>query len=366
MSSTKWLSSSPTKATNTTANTKLFKYLVRLIRGEDLSLTDSVDFFNALTEENADPAQIAGALTALTAKGETPEELAGMTRVIQEKAVKIDARHKNFLNTAGTNMNSRQIFNVSTGSALITAGAGIPIIKQTYRRTIANRPNTDVLGNLGIRAAETVIAAESSLNGAGICYMYAPKFHPALRRVGNVRRKLGIHSCLKLLGVLANPAGAPRQLIGVWHPDLVEPLARALALLETRRAWVVHGSDGLDKLTLAGDTYVAEVIGGKIRKFRIQPKDFGLRRGNMADLEVKTPAESAQVIKDVLSGQRRDEARSLLVINSAVEILIGGMAGTPMQAARVAEQSIYSNSAQVKLERLNQTAEREQTLSVAG
>lgn len=364
MSRTKWFSVAPTKATNNMANTKLYQYLVRLINGEDLSLTDSVKFFNALTEQHADAAQVAGALTALTAKGETPEELAGMTKSIQEKALKIDTRHKNFINTASIGSNSNKAFKVSTGAALITAGAGLPIVKQSDRRTTKNNINSNILSNLGIKVSETQMNAEACLNGAGICYIFAPKFYPELQRVGEIRRKLGIHSCLKLLGVLSNPAGAPRQLIGVWHPSLVEPLAQALAILETRRAWVVHGSDGQDALTLSGETLVAEVIGSKIRKFKISPEEFGLRKSKMDNLKAENAQESAEVIKEVLSGKRRDEARSLLVLNSAAAILIGGLAGKPIQAARIAEQSIYSNSAQVKLERLIQTTNHSQSVSV--
>jgi anthranilate phosphoribosyltransferase len=364
MSRTKWFSVAPTKATNNMANTKLYEYLVRLINGEDLSLSDSIKFFNALTEQSADATQIAGALTALTAKGETPEELAGMTRSIREKALKIDTRHKNFINIAETGTNFGKTFKVSVGAALITAGAGLPIVKQSNRRTTKNNINSNVLSNLGVKASETQMNAEACLNGAGICYIYAPKFYPELQRAGEIRRKLGIHSCLKLLGALSNPAGAPRQLIGVWHPSLIEPMAQALALLGTRRAWVVHGSDGRDELTLSGETLVGEVIGSKVRKFKISPEEFGLRKSKLDKLKAETAEESAGIIKDVLSGKRRDEARSLLVLNSAAAILIGGLAGKPIQAARIAEQSIYSNSAQVKLERLIQTTNHNQSVFV--
>lgn len=363
MSRTKWFSVAPSEATNIMAKTKLYDYLVRLMHGEDLSLTESVEFFKSLIEERANAAQIAGALTALTVKGETPEELAGMTKVIREKALKIDTRHKNYIHTARTGSDALKTFNVAVGSALITAGAGLPIIKQSNRKASKKKPNASTLEALDIKISETQTSAEACLNGAGICFMFAPKFHPALLRIGEIRSKLGIRSCLKLLGVLSNPFEAPRQIIGVWHPSLVEPMAQAIALLETRRTWVVHGSDGSDRLSLTGETIVAEVIGSKIRKFKIAPKEFGLRQGKAENMRAETAEESAEIIKDVLSGNRRDEARSLLVINSAAEILIGGLAGNPMQAARLAEQSIYSNSAQVKLERLVQTTNKRKTVS---
>jgi anthranilate phosphoribosyltransferase len=188
--------------------------------------------------------------------------------------------------------------------------------------------------------------------------MFAPKFHPTLRRVGDVRRNLGIRSCLNLLGVLANPANAPKQLIGVWHPSLIEPMAQALALLGTQNAWVVHGSDGLDEMTLTGKTFVAEVSGEKIRTFKISPEDFKLHRGKIEHLKASSAEQSAQIIRDVLASKRRDEARSLVVLNAAAALLIGGIAKEPIHAARLAEQSIDSGQAQNKLDRLVQTTNK--------
>ncbi len=173
-----------------------------------------------------------------------------------------------------------------------------------------------------------------------------------------MRRSLGIRSCLNLLGVLANPAKPSRQIIGVWHPSLLEPLARALALLGTQEAWIVYGSDGLDEITLTGETQVAEVSGNKLRTFKLTPEDFGLHRGAIEHLRANTPEQSAKIIREVLSGKRRDEARSLVVLNAAAALLIGGISKEPIHAARLAEQSIDSASAQVKLERLIQTTNK--------
>lgn len=362
MSKTKWLLASPTTATNSMANTKLYKYLNRLVRGENLSLSDSIEFFSALTDDKAIATQVAGAITALTAKGETPEELAGMTRVIQEKAVKIDTLHKNFINTAGTDSNSGETFNASTGAAFIIAAAGLPIAKQTNSLTGDN----NILGNLGISAVDTKQKVEVTLNGAGICFMYAPGFHPSLKRIGKIRRDLGIRSFMHILGALSNPAGAPRQIIGVWHPSLLDPVAKALSLLETRRAWVIHSSDGSDELTLTGETYVSEVIGKRVRKFKITPRDFGLKPGETKNLRSMDSIQNAKMITEVLSSKRRDEARSLLILNAAAALLVGGIADKPIVAARIAEQSIDSNAAQVKLERLIQTTNSNKSKSANG
>jgi len=358
-SKTEWLAAAPASATNDKAETPLFPYLNSLIRGEDLSSDAAAEFFRALADRNANPAQIAGALSALTAKGETFEELAGMARVMREQAVKITTRHKNFIDTTGTGSSAAKTFNVSTATAFVVAGAGLPVAKHANRAVASRTGSADVLAKLGVKISVEPEITQACLNGAGICFMFAPKFHPELRRVGDVRRNLGIRTCLNLLGVLANPARAPKQIVGVWHKSLIEPMAKALALLETQHAWVVQGADGLDELTLTGETFVAEVFGGKVKTFKITPEDFGLHRvKSIGHLKAETPEQSAKIIREVLSGKRRDEARSLVVLNAAAALLIGGLAKKPIQAARLAEQSIDSASAQVKLERLIQTTNK--------
>lgn len=358
MSKTEWLAAAPASATNSKADTPLFPFLVRLIRGEDLSQNEAAEFFRALTDANANPAQIAGCLAALTAKGETFEELAGMARVMRAQAVKISTRQKNFVDVAGTGSSPAKTFNVSTAAALVAAGAGLTIAKHASRAVMSASGSADVLGKLGVKISGEPQTAQVCLNGAGICFMFAPKFHPSLRRVGDIRRALGIRTGLNLLGVLSNPANAPRQLVGVWHQSLVEPMAQTLALLGTEKAWIVHGADGLDEITLAGETMVAEVSGSKLRMFKLAPEDFKLQRGDISHLKTAGAEQSAKIIREVLSSKRRDEARSLIVLNAAAALLIGGVAKEPIQAARLAEQSIDSGQAQNKLERLVQTTNK--------
>jgi anthranilate phosphoribosyltransferase len=232
------------------------------------------------------------------------------------------------------------------------------VAKHASRAVMSKTGSADVLGKLGVKVSGEPEVAQVCLSGAGICFMFAPKFHPTLRRVGDVRGNLGIRSCLNLLGVLANPANAPKQISGVWHPSLIEPMAQALALLGTQNAWVVHGSDGLDEMTLTGETFVAELSGGKIKTFRISPEDFKVQRGNIEHLKAASAEQSAKIIRDVLAGKRRDEARSLIVLNAAAALLVGGVARNPIHAARLAEQSIDSGQAQNKLDRLIQTTNK--------
>lgn len=360
MSKTEWLQDAPVSASNSKADTPLFPFLIRLMRGEDLSFDEAADLFRALTAPNANPAQMAGALVSLTIKGETFAELAGMAHVMRDQAVKIKTRHQSFIDTSGTGSSASKTFNISTAVAFVTAGAGLPVAKQINRGVLSPTGSADVLAKLGVNISGEPAIAQTCLNGAGLCFMFAPKFHPTLVRIGDIRSGLGIRSCLNLLGVLSNPARAPRQLIGVWHPSLFEPMAQALSILKSERAWIVHGKDGLDELTLTDETYVAEILGNKIKEFRIAPEDFGLQRAKTDHLKAKTPAQSAEIIRDVLSSKRRDEARSLVVLNAAAALVIGGAAKDTMQAARMAEQSIDSGMAQNKLDRLIQVTNKKQ------
>jgi anthranilate phosphoribosyltransferase len=358
MSKTDWLLAAPMTATNPKAETPLHKFLVRLMRGDDLSFDEASEFFRALTDENANPAQIAGSLVALAAKGETFEELAGMARVMREKAVRITSRQKNFIDTAGTGSSHSKTFNVSTAATFVIAGAGLAVAKQGNRAVTSRTGSADVLEKLGVKVSSEPQTAQICLNGTGICFMFAPKFHPSLRRVGDIRRSLGVRTSLNLLGPLSNPALAPKQIVGVWRPSLVEPMARALALLGMEKSWVVHGTDGLDEITLAGETLVAEVSKNKINLFKISPENFGLKRGSLKHLQINTPAESAKIIMEILQSNRRDEARSLVVLNAAAALFVGGIARDMIHAARLAEQSIDSGQAQNKLERLIQTTNK--------
>jgi len=356
---TEWLLAAPPTATNSRADTPLYPFINRLVRGEDLSIEEAAEFFRVLTGTNTYPQQIAGALVALTAKGETYPELAGMAGVMRSQAYKISTRQANFIDTTGTGSSgAAKTFNVSTASALVVAGAGLTVAKQVNRAVTSGTGSADVLEKLGVKVTGEPEVAQACLNGAGLCFMFSPKFHPTVKRAAMIRSNLGIRSCLNLLGVLSNPAKAPKQIVGVWHQSLVEPMAQALLLLKTKHAWVVHGEDGLDELTLAGETLISEVSEGKVRQFKITPKDFGLQRGSVAHLKAETPEQSAKIISEVFSGKRRDEARSLIILNAAAALLVGGLGDSPTHAARLAEQCIDSGQAQNKLARLIQTTNK--------
>jgi anthranilate phosphoribosyltransferase len=326
--------------------------LLRLMRGEHLSRAGARELLDALLDGTATDAQIAAALVALAVKGETVEELAGMAAAMRTRAVRLRARHANFIDTAGTGSSAAKTFNVSTAAAFVIAGAGLPVAKHGSRAATSRSGSADVLAALGVRVDAAPAISEQCLNEIGICFMFAPLYHSATARVASVRRELGVHTTFNLLGPLTNPAGAPRQLIGVWHSALVEPLALTLAALGTKRAWVVHGRDGLDEITISDLTLVAEADGGRVRTLEVAPEDFELPRGRLDKLRGGDAEENARIIRDVLAGTRRDAARTLVLANAAAALFIGGMAETLPQATQLAARSIDEGSAFAKLEQL--------------
>ena len=347
----------PLAATTPKAETPVFPFLARLMRGEDLSMKEAANFFRALTDPGIGSNQLAAALTALTAKGETPDELAGMASVMRSLAIKVKAP-EGAVDIAGTGSSKARTFNVSTAAALVAAGAGVTIAKQSNRGVLTKSGSSDVLSELGVRVADDQASAQSILGGTGLAFMSAPKFHPALRRLGDVRAKLGIRTCLNLLGLMANPAGVTHHLLGVWHKSLAAPVANALAAIGAETAWVVIGTDGLDEITLNGKTMVGAVKKGEVKPYTISPADFGVKPGKIEHLRTSTAKESATIIREVLASKRRDEARSLVIINAAAAIFISGLANDPVQAARLAERSIDSGMAQNKLDRLIQVTNK--------
>ena len=326
--------------------------LSRLTRGESLRRGEATSLLDALLDGEATDAQIGAALVALAIKGETVEELAGMATAMRSRAVRIKCRHERFIDTAGTGSSHAKTFNVSTAAAFVVAGAGLPVAKHGARAATSRTGSADVLTALGVQVSAAPEVSERCLNEIGICFMFAPLYHRATARVAGIRRELGVRTAFNLLGPLTNPAGAPNQIIGVWHESLVEPLARTLAALGTKKSWIVHGFDGLDEITLADKTTVAEASNGSVRTFEIAPEDFGLRRVSLAALRGGDAADSARTIREVLVGERRDEARDLVVINAAAALFVGGMAAGLSEARRQAEQSIDEGAAQAKLDAL--------------
>ena len=347
-----WLLPTPARLDEAQAQTGLRLFLMRLMRGEDLAREEANALLDALLDGEATDAQIAAALVGLAVKGETVEELAGMAAAMRSRAVRIDARHTRFIDTAGTGSSGAKTFNVSTAAAFVIAGAGLPVAKHGSRAATSRSGSADVLTALGVCVTASPEISERCLNEIGICFMFAPLYHGATARVAKIRRELGVHTTFNLLGPLTNPASAPRQIIGVWHRALIDPMAHALVALGTEHAWVVHGADGLDEVTLNGTTFVAEAKKGEVKQFEIAPEDFGLERAELSHLRGGDPDANAETIRAVLAGERRDEARDIVIANAAAALFVGGAANDLRAAAQRARESINSGSALAKLAQL--------------
>jgi anthranilate phosphoribosyltransferase len=338
-----------------TRNLSLQEMTTRLVRGENLSRTEAANFLDALLDPVATDPQIAAALIALTTKGETVEELAGMAEAMRVRATPLHSRHERFIDTAGTGSSAAKRFNVSTAAAFVIAGAGLPVAKHGARASTSSSGSADVLEALGVNTLAPPEIVERCLNEHGICFMFAPQFHRATARVAQVRRQLGVHTTFNLLGPLTNPAHAPFQLLGVWDHSLVEKVASALALLGVTQAWVVHGSDALDEVTITGETFVAACSAGTgLKTFTISPEDFGLQRRSVNRLR-EGPAENARVARAIFSGEKSGEAafsRDLVVINAAAALYLAGVANDFRNATAMARESIDSGQAASKLEAL--------------
>lgn len=326
--------------------------LSRLMSGQSLKQSEAEIFLEALLDPRTTDAQIGAALVALAVKGETADELAGLAKAMRSHDVQLRCRHERFIDTAGTGSSQAKTFNVSTAAAFVIAGAGLPVAKHGGKAATSRTGSADVLTALGVQVGAALEVSERCLNEIGICFMFAPLYHAAAARVAGIRRELGVHTTFNLLGPLTNPASAPNQIIGVWNESLLEPIARALAALGTKRSWVVYGVDGLDEITIAGHTTVVEASKDGVKRFQLEPEDFGLKRSSLDSVRANDADISARIVRDVLEGRRRDEARDLVIINASAGLMVSGVALNPNEARARAESSIDEGAALDKLERL--------------
>lgn len=349
-----WLLPTP-KRTDEIADRGLRGLLLNLMQGKNLNRQEAAYLLNQLLTGEATDAQISAALVALAVKGETTEELAGMAEAMREHSIKITSKHTDFIDTAGTGSSRVKTFNVSTAAAFVIAGAGLPVAKHGSRAATSKSGSADVLSALGVNVNASREVSENCLNEIGICFMFAPLYHASTARVAAIRRELGVHTTFNLLGPMTNPANAPFQIMGVWHRALVKPIAKTLAALGIRRAWVVNGLDGLDEITVSDKTAVAEVADGKVKLFEITPEQLGFERIETSELENLrggNPEQNAKIIRQVLEGKRKDAARSLVLLNAAAALFVGGKTETLEKAVKLADESLESGKALEKLESL--------------
>jgi anthranilate phosphoribosyltransferase len=285
----------------------------------------------------------------LHAKGETPEEIAGAARAMRRHMTPLRTTRGNILDTCGTGGVGSELFNISTSAAIVVAAAGVPVAKHGNRSVTSKSGSSDVLTILGVNIDAPLETVECCLNDLGICFCFAPRFHPAMKHVGPVRKMLGFATIFNLLGPLCNPAGATRQLLGVGKRELHQTMADVLTRLGTEHSIVVHGTDGIGEVSLSTPTEVIEVTGNAQRSFVWTPEDFGLKTQPQEALRISDAAHSAAVIRDILSGQP-GAPRDVVVLNAAAALWTAGKNSSPLACAQIAAQTIDSGAARQLLQ----------------
>ncbi|MCX7591506.1 MAG: anthranilate phosphoribosyltransferase [Kiritimatiellae bacterium] len=333
------------------------QYLQRLIEGQDLNQTESSEAFEVIMSGQATPAQIGGFLVALRMKGETVNELAGAAASMRRHAVFIDAGGLPVVDTCGTGGDSVTTFNISTTAAFIVAGAGVPVAKHGNRAVTSQCGSADLLMALGVNIEVPADVVEQCIREIGIGFLYAPKLHPAMKHAMGPRRELGIRTIFNMLGPLTNPAGAKNQLIGVFAPELTEPFAQVLRLLGSRRAFIVHGHDGMDEITTTTRTRVSELSDGRIRTYDLDPLGFIEQYDRLSDLCGGTPEQNARITRSVLSGEKGPR-RNIACFNAAAALVVAGKAANLKDGWKMAEEAIDSGNAARTLDQLIELTQR--------
>ncbi len=323
----------------------------QLIAGQDLDRGTATAVMDQIMSGGATDAQIGGFLVALRCKGETEGELTGFTEVMRAKATRISGGRPPLLDTCGTGGDASGTFNISTTAAFVAAGAGCTVAKHGNRAISSKCGSADVLAELGVNIEAGPARVGTCLDEAGIGFLFAQALHGAMKHAIGPRRELGTRTVFNILGPLTNPAGATRHLMGVFAPELTELQARVLAALGSERAFVVHGLDGLDEITLTGPSQVSELADGEVRTYQIEPGDFGIDRAGAAALDGGDPAENAAILRQVLDGGAGPRT-DVVLLNAAAALAAAGVAADLAGGVQVARESIASGRARQALDRL--------------
>ncbi len=328
-----------------------FKGLVkRVVAGERLNEPDAMIAFEAIMSGAASPAQMAAFLVGLAMRGETVDEITAGARVMRAKALHVDAPEGS-IDTCGTGGDAKGSVNISTAVAFVVAGCGVPVAKHGNRAASSKSGTADVLEKLGVTLDVAPERVSEAMREAGIGFLMAPRHHAAVKHVAPVRTELGVRTVFNLLGPLANPAGAKRQLIGVYDVRWLTPMAEVLRNLGSERVWVVHGSDGLDELTVTGLSHVAALENGAVETFEVTPEDAGLPLWSLNDLKGGTPEENAKALAAVLDGAQ-GAYRDIVLLNAAAALIVAGKTQDLKEGAAMAAQSIDSGKARKALDAL--------------
>ncbi len=324
--------------------------LEKLLRREHLSRDEAEALMCAIVSGDVSEIQIAGVLIALRAKGETVDEIAGFVSVLREKAIRVTPSRDGLVDTCGTGGDGTHTFNISTAAAIVAAGAGVAIAKHGNRALSSQCGSSDVLEALGVRTVAPDRVADV-IDRTGIGFMFAPAHHPALKYAAGVRRELGVRTVFNLLGPMANPAFVKRQLVGVFDPKHTETVAQVLASLGSEKVYVVHGSDGSDEVTVAGETRVTVLDGGRVETFEFTPESVGIERAHVRTLTGGTPEDNAKTIVAILDGARGSK-RDAVVLNAGFVIAVAGLVESISDGVALAAAAIDDGRAKDVLERL--------------
>ncbi len=340
----------------------ILESLRKVVDREDLSAEEAFMTMDEIMSGKATDAQIAAFLTALRLKGETVEEITGFARAMREKVSLVRVRghveasisgtdREALVDTCGTGGDASNTFNISSASAFVVAGAGIPVAKHGNRSVSSLCGSADVVEALGVSLELSPEQVGDCIDEVGIGFLYAPLLHKAMKYVMTARRDIRIRTVFNILGPLTNPAGASAQVVGVYQEGLTEILANVLNELGSRRAFVVHGLDGLDEISPAAESRISEVRSGDVRTYTVSPEDFGIERAPLSDLQGGNAAENAQTIKRILAGEEGPK-RDVVLMNAALAITAGGKANDFQEGVKLAARSIDSGAAMEKLRRL--------------
>lgn len=326
--------------------------IAKAVAGENLTEEEAKHAMNIMLNGETTQAQIGAFLTALRMKGETVDELTGFASVLRDKADTISPKSPVYVDLVGTGGDSTYSFNISTTSAFVAAGAGLPIAKHGNRSISSKSGAGDVLEALGVNIMAEPALVEKCVDEAGLGFMFAQLFNKSMRFVGQARNELGIRTVFNILGPLANPSRAKYMVVGVYDPQITEKIATVMSRLGVERAFVMSGVDNMDEFTVTGETIVSEIDHGKVTTYKVTPEQFGLKRGKLEDLRGGDGAENAKITLSILSGEEKGAKRDIVLLNAGATLYIAGMADSIQAGIAMAAESIDSGKGKKVLDKL--------------
>jgi len=329
------------------------KAIAKVVERIDLEEDEMSEVVEMMMEGEATPGQISAFLVALRMKGESVAEITGAAKVMLDKATKIESSREVIVDLCGTGGDRQGTFNVSTAAAFVVAGSGVPVAKHGNRSVSSYVGSADVLEALGVNINHSIEVARKCLDEAGIVFLFAPLYHPAMKNVAGPRKEIGVRTVFNILGPIVNPAGVRHQVVGVYSEVLLDPVVKVLRNLGHKSAMVVHGSDSMDEITVTGKTVVAELRDGMVKKYQFDPADIGIKKWSINDLKGgRTAKENARIFMSILKGEEKEAKRDIVLINAAAAIYVSETSPDIMEALERAVDSLESGKALSKFEEL--------------